>query len=144
ADDAADRVFSTIQERADILGRRYPFKIDGERVVVKSGARMRRNPYVALLAITVAHTFKLSRDPAPTEVLEDIVGDVLKKKIRLGINFGRIRRKTSPFLSAVEEAWPQLKLQYSVPNVLVSTRAQDENVDTIAHLHWGDVRPGTW
>ena len=110
AEDAADRVFSTIRERAEILGARYPFKIDGERVVVKSGFRVRESPYVAMLAILVAHSFKLSGDPAPTEVLEDVVGDVLKNKLRLGINFGRVRRRKSPFLAALAEALPLVKL----------------------------------
>jgi hypothetical protein len=144
ADDAADRVFSTIRERADILGSRYPFRIYGERVMVKAGVSLRRNPYIAVLAITVAHTFKLSSDPDPTKVLEDLVGDMLKKRLRLGINFGRIRRDTSPFLAAVEKACPAVKLKYSIPDLPISKRAQDENVDTIAHLHWGDRRPGTW
>jgi hypothetical protein len=37
-----------------------------------------------------------------------------------------------------------MKITYAVPDVLISSRAQDENVDTIAHVHWDDRRPGTW
>jgi hypothetical protein len=142
--DAADRVFSTLLERIEILGNLYPFEVEDQHLILREGVDVRDNPYVAMLAITVAHAFQLCDDPAPTQVLEDVVEDVLRSQVRLAINFGRVRREVNPFEAALEQACPQVNLIGTPRSAWRSRRAQDENVDVIGHIHWGDNRAGTW
>jgi hypothetical protein len=144
ARDAADRVFAMLKERADTLGALYPFHVEAEQLVLDPAFDIGDSTYVAMLAITIAHAFGFSDEPAPTQVLEDVVEDVLQTQIRLAINFGRIRRETNPFEKALEAACPSIRLVAAPKSAWRSKRAQDENVDSIAHIHWGDDRAGTW
>lgn len=144
ATDSADRVFSTLLERAEILGPLYPFEVEAEHLILRGAFNVADSTYVAILAITIAHAFGLCNDPAPTQVLEDVVEDVLRAQVRFAINFGRVRREVNPFEAALEQACPHVNLIAAPRAAWRSHRAQDENVDSIGHIHWGDDRAGTW
>ena len=58
SDSYADQAFNVLDERIDILGDRYPFRMTGPRLGLKPNAGVANNlPYVSLLCITIAHAF---------------------------------------------------------------------------------------
>jgi hypothetical protein len=144
ARDAADRVFSTLAERSAELGELYPFVVGAESIAVRSGFDVQASPYIAILALAVAHAHLNCDDPLPHRVLEELVEDVLKNQLRLAVNFGRISREVAPFELALQDAASRIGLQATPKAAWRSARAKDERVDTLCHLSWGDNRAGTW
>ena len=60
ARDDASIVFRQMDERRHMLTDRYPFEISGDIVSLAPDVDQETNPYVALLALTVAHAFSTS------------------------------------------------------------------------------------
>lgn len=142
--DVADRVFTTLRERQLALPTAYPFEVGKDYLTLRDGFDVANSPYVSMLAITVTHAYKLEGAPRPTDVLEDVVADALKTRLPLAINFGRVRRGVNTFENAVVEICPLIELDATPGSAWRAKFAQDENVDTIGHITWGDQRAGAW
>ena len=59
AEDAAERIFSLLARRQEYLGQRYPFRLaaySGHLELLDDAA----SPYLVLLAITIAHAFRIN------------------------------------------------------------------------------------
>jgi hypothetical protein len=139
----ARRVFDALRERVDILARRYPFELDGPRLVVRDPAN--GEAYLTLLAITIAHAYSLNGEiPNPTSVLEEAVARVMAARGLEVANTGMAGRGPGGFENVLQQAADLTQLA-SVPEAApYRTRAKEQGVDTVAHLWWGDRRAGHW
>jgi hypothetical protein len=143
ADADAGRVFDLFDERARVLGRRYPFRVAQERLVPsEEGTEVAS--YFSLLAITVAHAYGLDCPVEPTEVFEDVVVDVLSVRGFEAVNLGARARGSVKFEDAVIAAGNEIRLRPTPWAGSAKVYAQDSKADAIGHLWWGDERAGAW
>lgn len=141
---AALNVFDVLRERKEILGDRYPFAVSGERIrrldVEGSG-----RAYCLFLAVTTLHAYHITTVGLdPRHYFEDLVTTSLARKGLVAGNLGRARRGSSGLAEAVYEVGRHCGLSPSPDSAIVRQRAQEEGVDVIAHLKWGDSRPLHW
>lgn len=144
ADEAAGRVFDLLADREAVLGDGYPFVNDGLRLTTADPLEDRHRLYLALLAITVAHHYDVSVPTAPEDAFEAVVADAMAARGLLTVDMGLAGRTTSDFRDAVRAAGEAIGVLPS-PGAAPSKRhANEEGVDTVSHLSWGDTRPGHW
>ena len=139
----ANRVFDVLDERSDLLGDGYPF-IVADHLQVKDGVDPRESPYVALLAITLAHAHKLKMEHDPKQVLEDVVVAALSTRGLEAINVGAISREGHDFRETITRSGTTVGLRPTPTEAVTLTYAKEEGVDALAHLPWGDHRTGAW
>ena len=144
AEDAADRVWSMLQQRSQFVGDAYPFEMTSDRFRLRDAVDLQSSPYVSLLAITIAHAYKLTPPVPAHEVFEAVVAAVFRAHVPRTVNLAQIRRDSGSFPEALERACAELDLKAS-PDAAPRLRyAQDEKADVISHCYLGDGRPGTW
>ncbi|HEX3554127.1 MAG TPA: hypothetical protein VIA62_12950, partial [Thermoanaerobaculia bacterium] len=122
----------------------YPFEVRGPRLNLRSmdGSRL---SYCVLLGVTIFHAYNVAvAGLDPRHYFEDVVTECLGQRGLLAGNLGRERRKASDFGDAVYRIGEQCKLSPSIEDATVRTHAQEEGVDVIAHMYWGDSRPIHW
>lgn len=141
ARDIADRVFNVIGERSDLLGAQYPYVTDSSGRLTFVGAS--DHPYLAFLAISIAHAAKLDVADDPKQIFEDTVTDVFRARGWLASNFGRAAR-SGGFAGALTALGNELSLQPDPDAAPRSQSAQDEKADTLAHYPWCRNRLGRW
>src|SRR5437870_665677 len=139
---AEDRVQSLLLERAEVLGARYPYRMDGAGRVSFVGSTQ-NSPYLALLCITVAHGYRIGTPESPERVFEQTVSDVLEQRGWASVNFASLRRADT-FDGALEAAGMALGVRAVPAGGMRRARAQDAGADTIAHLPWCSKRQGRW
>lgn len=139
----ADRVFDVLGERAELLGEHYPFEI-GEELELRDGVDPRNSPYVALLAITLAHAHKLEVAHDPTQLLEEAVVTALRLRGLKAVDVAAAGREGGGFPETAKRAAVAVGLQAAPETVITMVNANDEKVDSLAHFPWGDLRPGAW
>lgn len=143
--DLADEAWTSILERADALGDKYPFTVRREVLKRAEGLNPLDSAYVGLLAITMSHAFKIPT-PIPVEhLLEDVVSESLEN---VGFRVGRLgplsRENGFNFVRTMEALGQALSIPVN-PNATTRRRnANDEDVDIVAHLDWGVPRHGRW
>ena len=95
AESAVTRVFAQIEVRQAYLGSAYPFDIDSESGHLTPVDAI-QTPYAALLALTVAHAYRLDvgRRP-PHDVFQDTVARALRDAGHTSVNFSKIRSACS-------------------------------------------------
>lgn len=135
--DSVSRVLDTMRERNRILGNKYPFQVADDQIKI-SRLQASHDPYLALLALTLAHAHDLSTTDKPERIFENIVTRVWKERGWLSYAFGTSRN----FQLALQRAAKELHLQATLDNVVISRHSNDENVDTLSHYSWDDDRPG--
>lgn len=141
---AALSVFDVLRERKEILRNRYPFEVSGERVQFLDAEGSGR-AYCLFLAVTTLHAYNIATaDLEPRQYFEDLVTTSLARKGLVAGNLGRARRGSSGLAEAVYEIGTHCGLSPSPDSAIVRQRAQEEGVDVIAHLKWGDSRPLHW
>ena len=135
-EDAASRVFSLLADREAYLGRKYPFHLhsNGERLELLDETS---SPYLALLAITIAHSFDITVAQKPWAVFEDTVSQALTCAGHRCVNFSRFRRRYGTFDEALAAAGPALAVRPSPSAAPISVRAQDAGADVLAHVNAG-------
>lgn len=142
---AARRVFDVLDERSATLGSHYPFRKDNERCFFTGNAS---SPYLVPLAIAVAHAYSITTPQVPSVVFEDTVARVLEAHARRAVNFSHIRAQhpaaNGGFDAAVIDACRLVGLRGTPTAHNRAVHANDEKVDTIVHLDWGDRRAGAW
>ncbi|MDP9440992.1 MAG: hypothetical protein M3P34_02170 [Actinomycetota bacterium] len=141
--EAAMWVFELLTERAETLGDRYPFEVEGVRLRALE-TEPRHGPYLVLLSITVAHAYALDTGHNPRTMFEETVARVLEGRVSRTVNMGAMGREGGNFPQALRDAGEALGLHVAPGAVPHRTHAQELGVDTISHLHWSDSRPGRW
>lgn len=144
ADEAADRVFDLLLDREALLADRYPFVNDGIQLTVIDAVEDRHRLYLALLAITVAHHYDVVAAAAPEEAFEAIVADAMAARGLLTVDMGQAGRAAHDFRAAVRSAGEAIGVLPSPDAAPSKTHANEEGVDTVSHLAWGDTRAGHW
>ena len=144
ADEAAGRVFDLLAERHELLGVRYPFVNDGLELTVVDSIGEDQRLYLALLAITVAHHYDVAAPAVPEREFEAIVADAMAARGLLTVDMGEAGRTTPDFREAVRSAGEDIGVLPSPDSAPSREHANEEGVDTISHLSWGDTRPGHW
>lgn len=144
ADEAAGRVFDLLATREDLLGSSYPFASDGVQLTVVDPLTDEHHLYLALLAITVAHHYDVAVPSPPEDAFEAVVAAAMGARGLQTIDMGLAGRTSTDFREAVRGAGEAIGV-LPAPGAAPSKRqANEEGVDTISHLSWGDTRPGHW
>jgi hypothetical protein len=138
----ATRVFDVLEERSDLLDDRYPFDID-DRVVARPEA-VAHEPYLVLLAITAAHAYRVGTPSDPRNQLERFVTLALRDKGLAAADLAEAGRREANFSDALTAIGADAGLSPAPDDASTRTNAQDEGVDTVAHLTLGDLRAGHW
>lgn len=139
---AAAVVFGIFEERARILGDRYPFLVDKQKGLRAKSRRV--GLYRVLLALTAAHAYGVVSG-SPAKVFESLVARALRTTGLRTAHTGTARtRDQRGFGGMLTDACGEVGLIASPDAALLSSAAQDEKVDTLAHLDLGDGRPGRW
>ncbi len=144
ADEAAGRVFDLLVTREAMLGDRYPFVSDDVQLTVVHPLEDVHRLYLALLAITVAHHYRITSPSAPEDAFEAVVASAMTARGLHTVDMGLAGRTTTDFREAVRTAGETIGV-LPAPGAAPSKRwANEEGVDTVSHLSWGDTRPGHW
>lgn len=133
--------WGVLQERRDALGEAYPFELAATGLAF-TGATT--DPYVRLLAVSLAHAHRVEVPIAATEVFEEVVVRVLEKRGLKAANLSRLRSEHGDFPTALIAAGESIGIPVALPLGLHAIAAQDEAVDALGHLDWRDGRVGKW
>ena len=145
ADDVASIVFRQLDERRDILTERYPFEITDDAIALDCRVDLETSPYVAVLALTIAHAFRLDSIHRPDEMFERMVLKVLKARGLSSAGIAVRRREGSSFEEALQNACDEVGLKANPSAAARHVWAHDEGVDVLCHFGWEEnLRPGTW
>ena len=140
----ARTVFRQMDERHYILADRYPFEISGDIVSLGRNVDRESNPYVAVLALTVAHAFNIASACCPA-VFERTVESVLCARGLPTVGLAAVGRGVGSFEDKLRAACERIGLKAAPDAAPTLAMAQDEGVDVLCHLGWEqDLRPGTW
>ena len=145
ADEKASTVFRQLEERRHVLADRYPFEITED--VASLGPELDReaNPYVAVLALTIAHAFNVASGVRPEALFERTVTGVLRARGLSSVGLAAVRREAGSFERALQAACERIGLKAAPDAAPRRRRAHDEGVDVLCHFGWEqDLRPGTW
>jgi len=144
ADVAAADVFELLQFRADQLQEHYPFELVGNQLCLREPLEDNQKPYLSLLAITVAHHYSVETSLHPERVFESLVASVMRTRGLTSVDTGEVGRGTGDFRALVRNVAERLELIAAPDAASSRAAANEEGVDTVSHLSWGDVRPGHW
>lgn len=143
--DYADEAWTCLLQRSEILGVRYPFTVTESRLSLKPNFVPHESPYVALLAVTLAHSFNAPSNLAVETVFEEVVADAMAA---VGLTVGRMgalsRESPGGFEATMVRLGKALDMP-TYPNAVVRrVAANDAKVDVVGHLDWKDKRKGRW
>lgn len=141
-EDWATTVYAMLAERADVLGDLYPFRLAGEQLIKRDGVTS--ESYRCLLAVTVAHAWRLATNNRPERLLETLVADFMAQLSLEAVDFAARARGAGGFDVAVRRAGESVMLRPTPGAAPRNRRAQDAGVDVLANLWTGDHRPGRW
>ena len=145
AHEVASVVFRQINERHEVLAERYPFEITDDAIALDCRVDLEASAYTAVLALTVAHAFRVNSMHRPYEMFERIVLGVLQARGLSSAGIAVHRREGSSFEAALRIACEKVGLKADPDAAPRRTRAHDEGVDILCHIGWEeDLRPGTW
>ena len=147
AGSAASIVFDQIAERHDVLTpQSYPFDVSAHGISLRPDFDHESSPYVAALAITVAHAFRVLPLEQVAPLFERMVTTVLRRRGLRSVCLAELRRSRHSFDGALLDACEAIGLK-AAPNAAPTlTHAHDEGVDVLCHLGWdgATLRAGTW
>ncbi len=143
ATEASDRVFELLADRAELLGDLYPFELADGRTVRRT-PEAQHDAYLVLLAITVAHHYDVATGTPAERVFEAVVAQAMRARGLRTFNMADAGRGPGDFRDAVEAAGREIGLVAAPDAAPSRTHANEEGVDTVSHLGWGDTRPGHW
>lgn len=146
----ARRVFNILEQRGDVLGDRYPFELT-TWLSLGGTVDVRESPYIALLAVTVAHAHGIEVKPEasrpaldPKQVIEAVVIRALETLTLTCSNVGEVSRACSDFRETVTVAGKAVGLSPTPEAAVSLINANEEGVDALAHLGSTDSRAGHW
>lgn len=140
-----DAAFGCILERNEILGDAYPFIVYHSHIEVRADLNLHRSPYVALLALTLAHAYKIETSVNIEYAFEEIVAEGLAGVGFTVANIGKLSRENSyDFEKTLDAVAGTVKIPMNPNGATRRASANDGGVDVIGHLDWGDRRMGRW
>lgn len=143
--EAASTVFRQMYERRDVLAERYPFTIADDVVALGTCADVEASAYASVLALTIAHAFRVSPLHRPEEMFERVVTKVLQARGLSSTGLAAHRRASGSFEAALRLACEEVGLKAAPDAAPRRVDAHDEGVDVLCHIGWEEnLRPGTW
>jgi hypothetical protein len=139
----ANRVFDVLEERSELLADQYPFEVDDE-LKLREGVDPKTSPYIALLALTLAHAHGVDVEHDPKRILENLVVEALRSKGLRAVDVAGTSREGGDFDDTVKRAAESVSLRAVPEAVITMKHANDEGVDTLGNLPLGDLRIGAW
>jgi hypothetical protein len=141
----ADEIFALCELRGDLLGARYPFLAAGSRLEAKPPDAA-HDAYLSLLSITVAHHYKVQLPPgiSAEQAFEVVTDQVMAARGLRSANLGELGRAAANFLETVRAAGDVVGVAATPEKAISRKHANDEKVDALSHLDWGDQRGGHW
>lgn len=144
ADPLAEQTFSLLDERREVLGDRYPFELSFGRLRLVNGVELQESTYFAVLAIAIAHAWKVDcGDTSPEAALESVVADALGAHVP-AVALGTADRAGLDFVRNLQDGAAAIGLTASPNPTPRRVRAKDAGVDTLAGHVWPDRRSGHW
>ncbi len=137
----ADQTFALLDERRTVLTDKYPFTFSFGQLVLKEEFDLPSSPYMALLAITLAHAWRVPCHPAPEAALEAVVAEALGQ-ILAAVSLGTGDRAGRSFIQTLGDGARSVGLTAAVDPLPRRVRAKDAGVDTLLAHVWPDERPG--
>lgn len=144
AEEQAANVFALAEARAAELGDLYPFDVDEVTVRRRDHLEGRHQAYLAFLALTVAHHYEVQLAERPENLFERAVADTMQARGLLTCDFGAVTRTIHDFRDALRAAAHEVGTGAAPEAAVSREHANDEGVDTISQLTWGDLRAGHW
>jgi len=144
SDLAASDVFELLALRAEALDQRYPFVLTATRLEARDALADEHLPYLTLLAITVAHHHRVDTHVAPERVFETCVAQAMSARGLRTVDTGALGRGAGRFGELVVSVGEAVGLIGDPGRAIYRTHANEEGVDTVSHLSWGDLRAGHW
>ena len=145
AHEVASVVFRQIDERHEVLAERYPFEVTDDAIARDCHVDLETNAYAAVLALTIAHAFRVNSMHRPDEMFERIVVNVLQARGLSSAGVAAHRRGGSSFEAALRIACEDVGLKADPDAAPRRARAHDEGVDILCHFGWDEeLRPGAW
>ena len=146
AGSAASIVFDQIKERHDVLKQSYPFDVSDRGVSLRSDFDHESSSYVAALALTIAHAFRVLPLEQVASLFERVVTTVLRRRGLPSVCLAEIRRSGHSFEDALTRACEAVGLKAAPSAAPTLAHAHDEGVDVLCHLGWDgeELRAGTW
>lgn len=137
--------FMCLLERRYILGDAYPFIVHESHIEAKPGLDLKASPYVALLALTLAHAYNIQAGLDVKQAFEEIVAEGLAGVGFTVANVGRLSRENSmDFIKTVQAVSSHINIRMDPGAATRRANANDGGVDVVGHLDWGDARSGRW
>lgn len=133
-------VRNTLDERAAVLGDRYPFVLSDRRLELKPG--WEDDTYLGLLSLLQLHVIEDAQVVRSELAFEISVRDSMRSAGLLAETVGT--SSGAGFRASLEQACTQLNLVANPDGVAHPKLARDEDVDTICRFNFSDVRRGQW
>jgi len=145
ANQAADRVFAQLEERARCLGDRYPFRLTESELLRAEGTSS--EGYELLLMLSIAHRYAVKVEGVQLDRLfERLVAQCLPALGFRVKHFGTAATRSGSFKERVDTAAKDLGLcaRWRSDRAQARRRANDAGVDVLGRLGAGDGRGGDW
>lgn len=140
----SEQAFASISERIDILEDRYPFVSERGALKYAGPADPHDDPYVALLALTIVHAWKVPCSVDAKEVLETTVAETLSGRSLQVAGMGTGDRVGTSFVDNLRAGGRAVGVKPSDDPRPRRTAVKDAGVDTLASLAYADGRQGQW
>lgn len=154
-DDTEQAIVDELQDRADVLGRAYPFELISERYTWTLrwrgiGGGTERDAYLVCLLISAMRDRRLKESDLiagglkPARLFQALAAQAAKRFMGKGISFGSPRPDGSAFRDALRQFVEDLGVgEAKTVHPPASQRAEkDEGIDVIAWQAFPDGRPG--
>jgi hypothetical protein len=139
---AANDVLAMVEQRASILGERYPFESDEAGRLTYTDGEPAENSYVALLCVAIAHAGGIATPVAPFYVFEDTVTTLLNGRGWPTSNLGERSRSGMSFDEVITSGCVDVGLEAYPERAAYRPAANEEGSDSLTNLWLGDTRPG--
>ncbi|HZL19726.1 MAG TPA: hypothetical protein VFG23_18475 [Polyangia bacterium] len=139
--ESASLTFKQIDERATILGDRYPFEISKGRLRYRGASD---DVYLFYLSVATLHAYDVPAPDAPWKIFESAVLRSLKSEWLLSASVSSHRRAGKTFADALTAAALELRMTARPEQMSFSSSAHDEGADVIVNYWWRDERAGHW
>jgi hypothetical protein len=141
---AAGDVFEVLGLRAQALGDAYPFVVTDTRLELRVPLTPTHMAYLALLAITIAHHYDVDCEVVPERLFEECVAQAMALRGLRTVDTAAAGRGEGRFAELVVNVGDAVGLIGAPASAAYRTHANEEGVDTVSHLSWGDQRAGHW
>ena len=138
----AGDVLAVVAERVTVGQRKYPFSVDDAGRLQYIGVAPAADPYIRLLALTVAHATGMRFTPPPYQVFEAVVAEALSRAGFATTGIGALSRAGGSFDSVLLACCGAVGL-VAYPDAAPSrVFANDEGADILTNVWAVDTRPG--